>query len=192
MILLIDNYDSFTYNIFQFVEELGARCKVVRNDQVTLKDIEKMNPSGIILSPGPGNPDESGICLEILKQPNSTRPVLGVCLGHQAIGQVFGGRVVRAKTLMHGKVSQVHHDGRGIFEGLKNPLTVTRYHSLVVDSESVPESLELTATAEGGVVMGLRHGTLPIEGIQFHPESMMTECGKDMLANFLRRCGEIS
>lgn len=188
MILLIDNYDSFTYNIYQYVEELGARCQVVRNDHITWAEIEKKKPDGIILSPGPGEPGSSGVCLEILRN-TTTRPVLGVCLGHQAMGQVFGGKVVRAKTMMHGKLSRIEHDGRGVFEGIKSPLNVTRYHSLVIDPDSFPDALEISAKTEDGVIMGARHRTLPIEGIQFHPESILTEHGKDMLANFLKHCG---
>ncbi len=183
MILLIDNYDSFTFNLYQYLGELGAEVKVVRNDALTVDEALAMKPEKIVISPGPGTPDQAGISLELVRR--TTVPVLGVCLGHQALGQAFGGRVVRAPKLMHGKTSEIRHDGRTIFAGLPDPFTATRYHSLVVASESVPECLEVTAWTDGGVVMGLRHKERPLEGVQFHPESILTPAGKDLLRNFL-------
>ncbi|MBF0213088.1 MAG: aminodeoxychorismate/anthranilate synthase component II [Magnetococcales bacterium] len=186
MLLLIDNYDSFTYNLAQYFGELGAEVRVCRNDALTIAAIEAMNPDHLVISPGPGNPDQAGITLEVIRCLSGRIPILGVCLGHQAIGQAFGGLVVRAPVLMHGKTSAIEHDGLGVFEGLPVPFLATRYHSLVVERDSVPESLIVTAWTADGLVMGLRHRTLRVEGVQFHPESILTEHGHAMLANFLR------
>jgi len=185
LVLLVDNYDSFTYNLYQYLGELGARTKVVRNDVMTADEALALEPGAIVISPGPGNPDQAGITLELIRKAAGRVPLLGVCLGHQALGQAFGGRVVRAPKLMHGKTSEVHHDGRTIFGGLPNPFTATRYHSLIVARESVPEALEVSAWTDDGLVMGLRHRSLPLEGVQFHPESILTAAGKDLLRNFL-------
>jgi anthranilate synthase/aminodeoxychorismate synthase-like glutamine amidotransferase len=185
MILIIDNYDSFTYNLYQALEELGARCKVVRNDAVDCADIRRMRPEAIVISPGPGTPDSAGVSLEVIRGLSRKFPILGVCLGHQAIGQAFGGRVIRAGKLMHGKVSSIRHDNLGVYRGLENPFTGTRYHSLVVERATLPSCLTVTAETEGGVIMGLRHKTLKVEGVQFHPESVMTRDGKALLKNFL-------
>ena len=187
MILLIDNYDSFTYNLYQYLCELGAECRVVRNDAIDLAGVRKLKPRAVVISPGPGTPDESGVSLEVIREIGKKRPVFGVCLGHQAIGQVFGGRIVRLKTPMHGKVSEIRHKGKGVFAGLKKPFLATRYHSLVVERKSFPKCLEITAETPDGVIMGLKHRSLPIEGVQFHPESVMTEAGKHLLANFIQR-----
>jgi anthranilate synthase component II len=187
VILLIDNYDSFTFNLYQYLGELGEELKVVRNDQLTAEQALALKPERIVISPGPGTPDQAGISLDVIRLAAAAElPLLGVCLGHQSLGQVFGGRVVRAPTLMHGKTSQIQHDGRALFSGLPLPFEATRYHSLVVARESVPESLEISAWTEDGVVMGLRHKSKPLEGVQFHPESILTTCGKDLLRNFLR------
>ena len=183
MILLIDNYDSFTFNLFQYLGELGAEVKVVRNDALSVDEALALKPEKIVISPGPGTPDDAGISLELIRR--SPVPVLGVCLGHQALGQVFGGKVVRAPKLMHGKTSEIRHDGRTVFSGLPDPFTATRYHSLVVAPETVPDCLEVSAWTDGGVVMGLRHKERPLEGVQFHPESILTAAGKDLLRNFL-------
>ena len=185
-ILLVDNYDSFTYNLFQYLGELGATVRVVRNDELGAEAALALRPEAIVISPGPGNPDQAGISLELIARCAGRVPLLGVCLGHQALGQAFGGRVVRAPRLMHGKTSEIHHDGRALFAGLPQPFTATRYHSLVVDRESVPDSLEVTAWTDDGVVMGLRHRRHKLEGVQFHPESILTHAGKDLLRNFLR------
>ncbi len=185
MILLIDNYDSFTYNIFQYFGVLGAKVKVVRNDEVTVADIRRIKPEAIVLSPGPGNPDEAGVTLEAIESLAGVFPMLGVCLGHQSIGQVFGGRVIRAGRLMHGKTSIVKHKSLGVFQGLPNPLEVTRYHSLIVERDTLPRCLEVTASTEDGLIMGLRHKKFMIEGVQFHPESYTTEHGLQMFKNFL-------
>ena len=185
MILVIDNYDSFTYNLVQYLGELGAEIEVRRNDQVTLKEIGRMAPERIVLSPGPKTPNEAGICLELIKEFSGRTPILGVCLGHQAIGQAFGGKVVRAPVIMHGKTSLVRHDGKSLFAGLPNPFPATRYHSLIVERESLPEALEVSATSPDGLIMGLRHKEMRVEGVQFHPESVLTEPGKKLLANFL-------
>jgi len=184
-VLLIDNYDSFTYNLYQYLGELGAEASVVRNDQITVDQALARRPSAIVISPGPGTPDQAGITLRLIEAAAGRVPVLGVCLGHQALGQAFGGKVVRAPRLMHGKVSEVRHDGRTIFAGLPPTLTATRYHSLVVAREGMPECLEVSAWTDDGVVMGLRHRELPLEGVQFHPESILTSAGKDLLRNFL-------
>ena len=194
MLLMIDNYDSFTYNVVQYLGELGAEVKVVRNDELTVAQIEALNPERIVVSPGPCTPNEAGISLEAIKYFAGKLPILGVCLGHQSIGQAFGGDVVRARQVMHGKTSPVYHLDTGVFQGLNNPLTVTRYHSLVVQRETLPECLELTAWTQhvdGSVdeIMGLRHKTLNIEGVQFHPESRLTEQGHELFANFLKQTG---
>jgi anthranilate synthase component 2 len=190
MILMLDNYDSFTYNLVQYLGELGADVVVRRNDQVTLQEIHDMQPERIMLSPGPCTPSEAGILLDTIDEFAGKLPLFGVCLGHQAIGQAFGGKVIRAKQIMHGKTSPIHHTGVGVFSGLSNPFVATRYHSLVVEHESFPDCLEITAWTEnedGSIdeIMGLRHKTLDIEGVQFHPESILSEHGHDMLRNFL-------
>ena len=186
MILVLDNYDSFTFNLVQYLGELGTDVEVFRNDEIDVAGIEARAPDGILLSPGPGTPNEAGITLEVITQLGDRFPILGVCLGHQAIGQAFGGRVVRAERLMHGRTSPIVHDNEGVFRGLPNPFTATRYHSLVVERESVPGVLVETAWTDRGELMGLRHRTLPIHGVQFHPESFLTERGHELLANFLR------
>jgi anthranilate synthase/aminodeoxychorismate synthase-like glutamine amidotransferase len=183
-VLLVDNYDSFTFNLYQYLGELGAETTVVRNDELTVAAALATRPDRIVISPGPGTPDEAGISLELARAAEDI-PLLGVCLGHQALGQAFGGRVVRAPVLMHGKTSEIEHDGRTVFEGLPLPFTATRYHSLVVDRESVPDCLEVSAWTADGVVMGLRHRARPAEGVQFHPESILTRAGHDLLRNFL-------
>ena len=188
MVFVLDNYDSFTYNLVQYLGELGAKVEVRRNDQVTVAQVERLRPERIVLSPGPCTPQEAGISIELVRRFAGKVPVLGVCLGHQAIGEAFGGKIVRAKKLMHGKTSQVEHDGKTIFRGLPSPLTATRYHSLVVEPASLPEELEVTARttdAGGEVIMGLRHRRFPVEGVQFHPESVLTVEGKRLMANFL-------
>ena len=190
MVFVLDNYDSFTYNLVQYLGELGARVVVRRNDEVTPAEVEAMKPERILLSPGPCTPHEAGILVPLIRHMAGKTPILGVCLGHQAIGEAFGGQVVRAQTLMHGKTSAVEHDGKGIFRGLPTPLTCTRYHSLIVAENGLPSELEVTArTGEtngaGSVIMGLRHRSLPIEGVQFHPESVLTEGGHQMIKNFL-------
>jgi anthranilate synthase/aminodeoxychorismate synthase-like glutamine amidotransferase len=186
MILIVDNYDSFTFNIFQTLEECGARCRVIRNDAIDTDGIASLRPQALVISPGPGNPDGAGITLAAIREFAGRLPILGVCLGHQAIGQAFGGRVVRAARLMHGKVSRIRHDGRGLYRGLKNPFTGTRYHSLVVERASLPPDLEVTAETADGTIMGLRHRRFAIEGVQFHPESILTDEGKRLFTNFLR------
>jgi len=187
MILVIDNYDSFTYNLVQYLGELGGDVVVRRNDEITADEIESNLPSRILISPGPGRPDDAGISLELISRFGARVPILGVCLGHQAIGQVFGGRVVRASTVVHGKASEIQHDGRSIFKGLNSPFKAGRYHSLVVERESLPECLEVSAETNDGVIMGLRHREKQIEGVQFHPESVLTPAGKTLLANFLKQ-----
>ncbi|HLL50420.1 MAG TPA: aminodeoxychorismate/anthranilate synthase component II [Thermomicrobiales bacterium] len=188
MILLVDNYDSFTFNLYQALSELGADVLVRRNDMVTVDDVERLVPTldGIVISPGPCTPGEAGISVPLVQRLAGTVPILGVCLGHQAVGAAFGGRIIRAPRLMHGKVSMIAHDGAGVFAGLPNPFQATRYHSLIVERSSVPSELEITAEADG-LVMGLRHRSLPVEGVQFHPESILTPTGNDLLANFLGR-----
>ncbi len=186
MVLVIDNYDSFTYNLVQYLGELGARVEVRRNDQISVDEIEQMSPDRIVISPGPKTPTEAGICLEVIKKFSSRKPILGVCLGHQAIGQAFGGKVVRAPVIMHGKTSQVSHDGKNVFAGLPNPFPATRYHSLIVDRRGLPDCLEISATSPDGLIMGLRHREMKVEGVQFHPESVLTDPGKQLLANFLK------
>jgi anthranilate synthase/aminodeoxychorismate synthase-like glutamine amidotransferase len=185
VILLVDNYDSFTYNLYQYLGQLGAETRVVRNDEIGVTQALALNPERIVISPGPGTPDEAGITLELIRAAAGKVPLLGVCLGHQALGQAFGGRVVRAARLMHGKTSEIEHDGRTVFAGLPRPFTATRYHSLVVDRDSVPACLEVSAWTEDGTVMGLRHRELPLEGVQFHPESILTRAGMDLLRNFV-------
>jgi len=187
MFLLIDNYDSFTYNLFHFLGELGAKVEVRRNDKITAAEALALDPQGIVISPGPCDPDRAGVCLELIAAAAGRVPLFGVCLGHQAIGQHFGGRIVRAPQPMHGKLSQMTHQGKGVFAGLPSPLTATRYHSLTVDPASFPSDvLEITATSEDGVIMGLQHKTLPIHGVQFHPESIASEHGLALLHNFLK------
>ncbi len=189
MILVIDNYDSFTYNLVHYLNELGAQTNVVRNDALTVEQALGQKPEAVLLSPGPCDPDQAGICLPLLKNAPEDLAILGVCLGHQAIGQAFGGDVVRAKALMHGKTSQIHHDGKGLFAGLPNPFTATRYHSLAVERSTLPADLVVTAWTEDGEIMGLQHKTRPIYGVQFHPESIATEGGHQLLANFLDMAG---
>ncbi|MNI46700.1 Aminodeoxychorismate/anthranilate synthase component 2 [compost metagenome] len=191
MILVIDNYDSFTYNLVQYLGELGEDVKVHRNDEITIEEIEAMAPDHILISPGPCTPNEAGISLELLQHFKGVIPMFGVCLGHQAIGQAFGGNVIRAERLMHGKTSPIHHNGTSVFEGMESPFTATRYHSLIVERESLPDCLEITAETAEGEIMALRHKEYPIEGVQFHPESIITDHGHTMLRNFLkRRAGE--
>src|SRR5665213_370445 len=185
MLLMIDNYDSFTYNLVQYLGELGEEVKVVRNDELTADDVERLAPARIVISPGPSTPDRAGISLEVIRRFGGRTPILGVCLGHQAIGQAFGGRVVHSKTIMHGKVSRIHHSGKGVFRGLPTPYEATRYHSLAIEPESTPEALEVTAWTEDGEIMGVRHRSLAIEGVQFHPESILTEHGHALLRNFI-------
>jgi anthranilate synthase component 2 len=185
MLLMIDNYDSFTYNLVQYFGELGEDVRVARNDEITLAEIEKLAPDRICISPGPCSPTEAGISIPVLERFSGKVPILGVCLGHQAIGQAFGGRVIRAKALMHGKTGAIHHIGVGVFTGLPNPFTAARYHSLAVERASLPDCLEITAWTDDGEIMGLRHKTLAVEGVQFHPESIATEHGHALLKNFL-------
>ncbi len=185
MILVIDNYDSFTYNLVQYLGELGADIQVFRNDKITLKTVSAMRPERIILSPGPGRPENAGICVPLIKACAETTPILGVCLGHQAIGYAFGGTIISAPSLLHGKTSMIEHDGKSIFLNLMNPFRATRYHSLAVDREDLPEELEISAWSEGKIIMGLRHRKYPLEGVQFHPESFLTDQGKKLLKNFL-------
>ena len=185
MLVVIDNYDSFTYNLVQYLGELGQEIKVFRNDQVTLEEIRALNPDHIVISPGPGDPNDGGISLEVLREFGPTIPIFGVCLGHQCIGQAYGGKVVRAPRLMHGKVSRVYHNGDGVFSGVPSPFNATRYHSLIVE-EPIPDDLEVTAFTSQGEVMGVRHKEYPIHGVQFHPESILTAEGKKLLGNFLR------
>jgi anthranilate synthase component 2 len=187
MLLMIDNYDSFTYNLVQYLGELGQEVKVVRNDEMSVEQIEALKPERIVVSPGPCTPNEAGVSLGVIRELAGRVPILGVCLGHQAIGQAFGGRVVHAKTLMHGKVSRIHHEGKGVFEGLPTPYEATRYHSLAIERESCPEALEVTAWTEDGEIMGVRHRSLAVEGVQFHPESILTQHGHALLRNFLKR-----
>ena len=191
MLLILDNYDSFTFNLAQYFGELGEDVRVLRNDAASIAEIRALAPASIVISPGPGTPDNAGVTLELIHELAGDVPILGVCLGHQAIGQAFGGRVVSAGAIMHGKTSMIHHTGQGVFAGLPNPFEATRYHSLVVERDSLPDSLEVTAwtqTSNGGFdeIMGLRHKHLPIEGVQFHPESILTQHGHDLLRNFLR------
>ena len=187
MLLMIDNYDSFTYNLVQYFGELGQAVKVVRNDEMTVPEIAALGAERIVLSPGPCSPNEAGVCLELLAALKGKVPILGVCLGHQAIGQAFGGKVVHAKTLMHGKTSMIHHGGKGVFAGLPSPYEATRYHSLAIERATCPPDLEITAWTEDGEIMGVRHRALPLEGVQFHPESILTQHGHALLRNFLAR-----
>jgi len=187
MLLMIDNYDSFTYNLVQYFGELGADVKVFRNDEITVEQIALMRPEQIVVSPGPCSPAEAGISVAAIKEFAGKIPLLGVCLGHQSIGAAFGGKIIHAKKLMHGKVSPVHHLDQGVFKGLPNPLTCTRYHSLAIERESLPDCLEVTAWTDDGEIMGVRHKTLKVEGVQFHPESILTERGHDLLRNFLEQ-----
>ncbi len=196
MIIVIDNYDSFTYNLVQYLEELGneipvaKEVQVYRNDQISLEQIQQLKPDAVVISPGPGRPEDAGISLDIIKILGKDLPILGVCLGHQSIGQIFGGNVVAAPVLMHGKTSEIQHSGVGVFQGLANPFTATRYHSLVIDRPTCPDTLEITAWVADGTVMGVRHRQYPhIQGVQFHPESILTSCGKELLRNFLLSLG---
>jgi anthranilate synthase/aminodeoxychorismate synthase-like glutamine amidotransferase len=185
MILVIDNYDSFTYNLVQYLGEMGAALCVVRNDQITLPDVRALNPTHIVISPGPGNPDDGGVSLDVVREMGSTTPVLGVCLGHQCIGQVYGGVVKRASRQMHGKTSLIYHDQDAMFDGMSNPFEATRYHSLIVEPETLPDCLRITARTAEGEIMGLRHRAFPVYGVQFHPESILTPEGPRLLRNFL-------
>ncbi|MGL6281912.1 MAG: anthranilate synthase component II [Microcoleaceae cyanobacterium] len=194
MIIVIDNYDSFTYNLVQYLGELGQEIpvandiRVFRNDQITLAEITNLKPDAVVISPGPGRPEDAGISLDLIKNLGPTLPIFGVCLGHQSIGQVFGGNIISAPELMHGKTSEIFHAGSGVFQGLNNPMTATRYHSLVIEKDSCPDVLEITAWVEDGTIMGVRHRDFPhIEGVQFHPESILTSDGKSLLRNFLQR-----
>ncbi|MCC0648197.1 aminodeoxychorismate/anthranilate synthase component II [Clostridioides sp. ZZV15-6598] len=190
MILMIDNYDSFVYNLVQYIEELGERVIVKRNNEITLRDIEELNPEVIVLSPGPCSPKEAGICIDIVEYFKGKKPILGICLGHQTIGHVFGGNIIKAQQPVHGKVYSINHVNKGVFSGLKNPLNVTRYHSLIIDSNTVPEELEVTATTNKGEIMGIRHKEYLIEGVQFHPEAILSEYGHEMLKNFIKEARE--
>lgn len=187
-ILVVDNYDSFVFNLVQYLQQLGEHVEVWRNDQVTVAEASRYD--GILLSPGPGTPEDAGVCVELIEELGGTVPIFGVCLGHQAIAEAYGATVSRAPELLHGKTSEIHHDGKGVFEGIPDPFTATRYHSLAVEPETVPESLVVTASTESGVIMGLRHREHPVEGVQFHPESVLTEWGHLLLANWLVSCGE--
>jgi len=186
LILLIDNYDSFTYNLFQYLSELGAELTVVRNDMITVVEIETLSPKAIVISPGPSTPERAGISNDVIRHFGSRLPILGVCLGHQCVGYAYGGKVSHAGEIMHGKSSLIHHDGRGVLRGLPNPFEAIRYHSLAIQKEGLPDFLEITAWTDKGIIMGVRHRDYPVEGIQFHPESIMTRVGKDILRNFLR------
>lgn len=185
MILVIDNYDSFTYNLVQYLGEMGEELVVYRNDEVTVDEIERMAPDRIVISPGPCTPNEAGVSVETIRRLAGEIPLLGVCLGHQSIGAAFGGEIVRAKAPMHGKTSLIHHDGRGVFTGLENPFVATRYHSLVIRRETIPDCLKISAWTEDGEIMGVRHREFPVEGVQFHPESILTRAGKELLRNFV-------
>ena len=186
MLLMIDNYDSFTYNLVQYLGELGQDVQVYRNDEINLKKIAELKPNYIVISPGPCTPNEAGVSLALIEEFAGKIPLLGVCLGHQSIGQAFGGKIIKAKTLMHGKTSLIHHTSLGVFKDLPNPYTATRYHSLVIERESMPDCLEITAWTDDGEIMGVKHKTLAVEGVQFHPESVLTEHGHDLLNNFLK------
>jgi anthranilate synthase component 2 len=189
MLLLIDNYDSFTYNLVHFLGELGAACEVHRNDKISTEEVLKKKPKAIVLSPGPCTPNEAGICLDLIAKAGSTIPLLGVCLGHQSIGQVYGGKVIRAPEPLHGKLSVIRHNSKGVFRGLPHEFKVTRYHSLIVERKSLPDCLEITAETSDGLIMGLQHKTHPVQGVQFHPESIASEQGHALLANFLELAG---
>lgn len=190
MILMIDNYDSFVYNLVQYIEELGETIIVKRNNEIGIKEIEELNPEIIVLSPGPCSPKEAGICIDIVKYFKGKKPILGICLGHQTIGHVFGGNIIKANQPVHGKVYSIKHSNKGVFNGLNNPLNVTRYHSLIIDSEIVPDELEITATTAKGEIMGIRHKKYLIEGVQFHPEAILSEYGHEMLENFIKEARE--
>lgn len=190
-VLVIDNYDSFTWNLVQEMGELGAELEVVRNDATTVDAVASLAPAGIVLSPGPGRPEDAGISCDLIRALGATTPILGVCLGHQAVGVVYGATVGRAPTIMHGKTSEIHHDGRGVFAGLPSPLVATRYHSLVIEPDSVPSALRVTARTSDGVIMGVRHAQHPVEGVQFHPESVLTREGPRLLGNFLARLDRV-
>jgi anthranilate synthase/aminodeoxychorismate synthase-like glutamine amidotransferase len=187
MIVMIDNYDSFTYNLVQYLGEMGEELRVYRNDEITVDEVEALRPDHLIISPGPCTPNEAGISVPLIHRMAGKVPILGVCLGHQSIGQAFGGEIVRAARLMHGKTSPIFHHGEGVFAGLPSPFEATRYHSLVIRRETIPDCLEITAETESGEIMGVRHRELPVEGVQFHPESVLTECGKDLLRNFVKK-----
>jgi anthranilate synthase component II len=191
MLLMIDNYDSFTYNLVQYFGDLSEQVVVYRNDAITLEEIEALAPDRIVISPGPCSPNEAGVSVPVIEHFAGRVPILGVCLGHQSIGQAFGGNIIRAKTVMHGKVSLVSHTNQGVFKGLPNPFQATRYHSLVIERETLPECLEITATTEDGEIMGVRHRTMPIDGVQFHPEAILTEHGHALLKNFLNGCSPV-
>ncbi|HBG0707643.1 aminodeoxychorismate/anthranilate synthase component II [Clostridioides difficile] len=190
MILMIDNYDSFVYNLVQYIEELGEAVVVKRNNEIKISDIEELNPEVIVLSPGPCSPKEAGICIDIVEHFKGKKPILGICLGHQTIGYVFGGDIIKAQQPVHGKVYSINHTNKGVFRGLKNPLNVTRYHSLIIDSNTVPKELEITAITDKGEIMGIRHKKYLIEGVQFHPEAILSEYGHKMLENFITEARE--
>ncbi|EGT5473887.1 TPA: aminodeoxychorismate/anthranilate synthase component II [Clostridioides difficile] len=190
MILMIDNYDSFVYNLVQYIEDLGETVVVKRNNEIKISDIEELNPEVIVLSPGPCSPKEAGICIDIVEHFKGKKPILGICLGHQTIGHVFGGDIIKAQQPVHGKVYSINHTNKGVFRGLKNPLNVTRYHSLIVDSNTVPKELEITAITDKGEIMGIRHKKYLIEGVQFHPEAILSEYGHEMLKNFITEARE--
>ena len=190
MILMIDNYDSFVYNLVQYLEELGEAVVVKRNNEIKISDIEELNPEVIVLSPGPCSPKEAGICIDIVEHFKGKKPILGICLGHQTIGYVFGGDIIKAQQPVHGKVYSINHTNKGVFRGLKNPLNVTRYHSLIIDSNTVPKELEITAITDKGEIMGIRHKKYLIEGVQFHPEAILSEYGHEMLENFITEARE--
>ena len=192
MILVIDNYDSFTYNLYQYLGELGAELEVYRNDKISIPEIIARDPRAIVISPGPGRPEDGGVSMEVIRNLGGKVPILGVCLGHQCIGQVYGGNVVGERRIMHGKTSMIHHNGQDVFEGVENPFVATRYHSLGVEREAFPECLEITAETDEGEIMGLRHLRFPVWGVQFHPESILTTEGKKILRNFLERAGEVA
>ncbi|MBT5384320.1 MAG: aminodeoxychorismate/anthranilate synthase component II [Kordiimonadaceae bacterium] len=185
MFILIDNYDSFTYNLYHYFSEIGANVEVYRNDKITINELKLKNPTGIILSPGPCTPNDAGICMEIIKKLGVSIPILGVCLGHQSIGQVYGGKVIRSPYLMHGKVSLINHQNKTIFNNIKSPFKATRYHSLIIEKNNLPSCLDITAETEDGIIMGLSHKQYPVHGVQFHPESIASECGHDILQNFI-------
>ena len=185
MILLLDNYDSFTYNLAQYLGELGCAVEVHRNDKISVEEIQRRKPEKIVISPGPCTPQDAGICVDLVQRLAGKIPILGVCLGHQAIGAAFGGQIIRAPKLFHGKTSEIHHDGKGVFRKLPDPFTATRYHSLIVERKSLPRELHITAETDDGIIMGFRHKKFPIEGVQFHPESVLTKSGKELLKNFL-------
>lgn len=185
MFILIDNYDSFTYNLYHYFSEIGANVEVYRNDKITINELKLKNPTGIILSPGPCTPNDAGICMEIIKKLGVSTPILGVCLGHQSIGQVYGGKVIRSPYLMHGKVSLINHQNKTIFNNIKSPFMATRYHSLIIEKNNLPSCLDITAETEDGIIMGLSHKQYPVHGVQFHPESIASECGHDILQNFI-------